>query len=407
MKIKSLNNTYLISILYIIFLFPLFPSVFQGSQVHINLIILSLSLLPLVTIKTINLKGFHSWVLLYYVTCQLLLLPAAISDVVSGSFEISSIFSLFRPVLLYISFLSLLVLLEKCDIEKVLSIVPILIGISFLYMIGEVFLLDSVKQFVHFFYKRELRLNLTGISTTFFGTSYFSGFVFYLLYVLSLARLDLKGNILSYFFCFLASLLVILSQSKTMILALIISTAILFSLSSKKRLRFSLYVFLILAVIVVLNLTTIFDYLSQFNLNSIKQIKVLIFDTSQSDTLNARNLQISYAIDQVYQRTSLLGVGLTPSKSLETWLALFIYRYGFLGVLNFSLLCIMICFFSYKIIKSRDLARGYVGKAGLAIGITLPITQMSSAMIEFSKMSFFFAFYLALICVTYNDRISK
>lgn len=407
MKIKNLNNRYVMSFVYIIFLFPLFPTVFQGSQVHINLIILALSLIPLVTLKKINLKGFHSWVLLYYFTCQLLLLPAAISDVKSGLFEISSILSLFRPVLLYISFLSLFVLLEKCDIEKVLSIVPVLIGISFLYMIYEVFLLDSVKQFVHFFYKRELRVNLTGISTTFFGTSYFSGFVFYLLYILSLARLDIKGNMLSYFLCFLASLLVILSQSKTMILALIISTAILFSLSSKKRLRFSLYVFLILAVIVVLNLTTIFDSLSQFNLNSIKQIKVLIFDTSQSETLNARNLQISYAIEQVYQRTYFLGVGLTPSKSLETWLALFIYRYGFLGVLNFSLLCIMICFFSYKIIKRGDLAKGYVGKAGLVLGITLPITQMSSAMIEFSKMSFFFAFYLALICVTYNDRIRK
>lgn len=404
MKINNLYFKYLISILYIVFLFPLFPIALQSSQIHVNVIILFFSLFPFLMLKKINLNGFHKWVLLYYIVCQLLLLPSAIGDISAGLFEISSIFSLFRPVLLYVSFYSLFLLLEKCDFEKIFPFISILIFISFLYMVFEVFFLNSVKEIVYLFYKREFRTNLTDVSTTFFGTSYYSGFVFYILYVISFARLEYKGNIISYLICFQAAVLVFISQSKTMILALLISTFFLLFLSSKRRSRISLYVFLGFTFIFVLNINIFFDSLSQFNISIIKQIKVLIFDTSQSDTLNARNSQISYAIDQVYRNSSLLGVGLTPSKSLETWLALFIYRYGFIGVINFSLLCMMICFYSFKIMKNCGLDQVYIGKSGLIFGLTLPLTQMSSAMIEFSKMGFLFSFFLALICVTYNKR---
>lgn len=401
MKIDQISAKYFALFFLLVFFFPLLPTVFHASQIHVNFVILACSIAYLLTRLKLDLQGIHLLVLVYYLCCQMLLVPSLLNDMNSGDINASSIFSFFRPILLYLTYLSLVLLIEKCDFKQIFTLVKFVVFISFIYALFEVYFIDIVGDLIHLFYKRELRINLVGAATTFFGTTYYSGFVFFSLFVLVASRVDVERSVYIYLACIMAIVLVVLSQSKTMLLSLLISLIFISAFSSAKFIRRLFYVWLFFLIVVVFNINIIFDYLDQFNLTIVKQIKVLIYSTSKSETLSARSSQIFSSLRLINEQGGFFGVGLSPDKSLETWIALFLYRYGVLGIVNFLALCLVTSFYSLKLMYSDNRNLAYFGKVGLIWALTLPITQMSSAMLELGKTGFMANFILAIVTVAY------
>ncbi|WP_217267439.1 hypothetical protein, partial [Vibrio parahaemolyticus] len=99
-----------------------------------------------------------------------------------------------RPLLIYITYLSLVGIIDNVSLEKIFSILKVFVIISITYAFIEIFLLDYVKQLIFTLYKREHRENLYNVATTFFGTSYYSGYVYFSIFTLFLIRLELDKN---------------------------------------------------------------------------------------------------------------------------------------------------------------------------------------------------------------------
>lgn len=390
----------------LVFFFPLLPPVFENSQIHINFVILGLSLAYILIsfygsfTFEIEVKGVSLVIIFYYLLCQMLLVPSLIMDFINGTAGISSVFSFFRPLLLCINFLCLYNLVKCINADKLINFLKILVIVSFVYVVCELFFIEYFESVIHILFKREWRTNLVGVSTTFFGTTYYSGFVFYSIFVL-LFSYTLKFRSISNISCsLLALLLIIFSQSKSIILSAVISILLLFLIHSKKLFLLTLIVFSIIFAILVINIDYIFSILAQYNLTIVKQIKVLFFAVEQSETLNARTGQIAVTLINIAETSGIFGLGLSPSESLESWVALFLYRYGVLGVPLFLVFCFMLSLYSLKVMKNESSEFSFVGLAALMWLITLPLTQMSSAMIELGKTSYVTAFILALLCTS-------
>ncbi|WP_371185693.1 hypothetical protein [Thalassotalea maritima] len=404
MKTNSLKGFYFSFFFAIVFFFPLFPRIFEASQVHVNFVILTGALIVLFTYNHFKANRLYSIVFLYYSASQILLIPSLLTDIYSGSISTSTIFSFLRPTLLCMSFICLCALIQNYELYKIVRLVRIIISVSFIYVIAEVFFAQQFESIIHFLYKRESRLNLVGIGTAFFGTSYYAGFVFYSLTLVILvnfkkAKRDTK--LLDLIVLLLGLALVALTQSKTMILSMVLSLAVIIMFSTGKRGIILSFGVICSIFLFILNMDNIFDYLRQYSLISVKQAETLIYSSSQSLTLSARLGQINESLSMVNENGGLFGVGLTPYKSFESWIALYLYRYGLLGLLNFMALSICLVIFGVKLIRNKS-KHSFIGWLAITWGSTLPITQMSTPMMELGKMAFIANFILALIVVCYE-----
>ncbi|WP_158174565.1 O-antigen ligase family protein [Grimontia hollisae] len=399
---------YISLILPFIFFFPLFPNVFGASQIHINLLVLALIFIPFCLYFRIgDYKGLKQLVIYYYFICQLLLFPTLIVDIIYGEIGYGSVFSFLRPVFLCIVYLAIIELVARASIERIMFVIKAIVLVSFLYAVVELFLLDLFSDFVFGLYKREDRVNLLFSSTTFFGTTYYSSFAFFTLALLILGNYERTGKINNIFLFFLACSLVVLTQSKAGMLSLFIALCLMMCVSYFQWLRLGLLFILILFFAILVNINYIFDLLSDFNLVSVKQIYELIYNTDESETLGLRMQQIIYSLDIVNNHLGFFGGGLVPQDgSLESWPALFLYRYGILGVFNFIFFSLLISALSYRaLVRKFNVRFSAFAKSGFAWGITLPLTQISTPMMELGKTAFIANFFLAFLTVSLREKI--
>tara|TARA_Y100000588_G_C14276656_1_gene934658 strand:+ start:3884 stop:5113 length:1230 start_codon:yes stop_codon:yes gene_type:complete len=392
---KRQQSKILIFSFLLISFMPLLPNIFRDSQVHINFLLITLSSIYLLYIKSFKLGELQKIVLIYYLFNQLLLIPSLLSEIFHQNIGISVVFSFLRPTMLFLIFIALSELVKRVEFREFIFVLKVFSAIVFIWASFEILGIEKFNSINYFLYKREYRENLINVATIFFGTTYYAGFYLFSLFamLLSYNKYNKDGHILYLFFLFLA---IFLSQSKTIILATLIVVVYFLWISKYKTAKISFVFFLSFSLVLYFTiLDDILIYLSNEGFTSAKQIYVLLHDTSSSDTLNARAEQIYYALDRVSDGFSITGVGLIPQDgSLESWIAIFLYRYGILGVLNFLFLIGMLSFSLYK----RGLFSRYpFATGGLIWLLTLPLTQMSSAMIELSKNSFISALFLALM----------
>ncbi|MEJ2045172.1 MAG: hypothetical protein P8X74_08365 [Reinekea sp.] len=402
MKVLEFKKVYFSIFFLLVVLFPLFPAKFNASQVHINILVLAGLVLPAIFIGRSNLVGLGLWVTMYFILCQIALLPALFFDFSKGGIGSVSFTSFFRPTMLFVSVVGCTVLLRNVDTGKLCDLIAYIVFGAAVYAVLEVFFLDldRVSSIVFGLYKREYRTNLLEVSTTFFATTYYSAFVFFtflvLLYSRFLQTLQVRYCIAS----LLAILLIFLSQSKAIIFCTIVSVWLL-GLISQRKVFFYLSIFFLLTIpVLLINLRVILDMLSIFDLRIVKDVKLLLLSANESETLNIRLDQIANVIESALLNNGF-GVGLIPELSLESWVAVFVFRYGIFGLVFFLGLVSVLSFYCLITIRAGNNQNVWLAKAGLVWSMLLPLSQLSSAMIEYGKTAFVANFMIALIIVTY------
>ncbi|HCZ9136152.1 TPA: hypothetical protein O4G43_003309, partial [Vibrio alginolyticus] len=282
------------------------------------------------------------------------------------------------------------------------SILKVFVIISITYAFIEIFLLDYVKQLIFTLYKREHRENLYNVATTFFGTSYYSGYVYFSIFTLFLTRLELDKNKSTIFVTIASLLLVFLSQSKMLILAVLLAILIYGYLSNSKAFKVIVTIMLFSILLLLLNLESFFNYVEKYDLGFFRSLKTLLMYSSESNTLNFRIEQIEYATSLVFNSNVITGVGLAQDEMLESWIALFMYRYGLIGVFSFIILCFYLSRYCLVAMNADKNNVRLLSKSIFIWVMLLPVSQLSSAMIETSKMSYLSSFFFALLTITYD-----
>ncbi|MBS0043583.1 hypothetical protein KFE26_14940 [Shewanella sp. M16] len=278
-----------------------------------------------------------------------------------------------------------------------------IVYLSICYVVIELLFNSHFHQLVFSLYKREFRYELLFYGVTFFGTSYYSGYAFLIVFYLCLINYSLNKVMVNFLLILCSAALVILSQSKTIILALFLSTYLYLIIVNKN------YIFRLLLLSAPVTLLFIFiankgflsDILVSSGLRSAKSLDTLLMNTSNSGTLNVRMDQILYAFDIAYFQSYIFGAGLGRAEDLESLPAVFLYRYGLIGLAFHYIMVFIALFYSaYKIYVLRNSHYRIYALVVFLWLITLPITQLSGVMIEMSKLS-----YLSAIMVGYLMRL--
>ncbi|WP_219599775.1 hypothetical protein, partial [Vibrio parahaemolyticus] len=79
--------------------------------------------------------------------------------------------------------------------------------------------------------------------------------------------------------------------------------------------------------------TEISTFLSDSGIPALSSIKTLLYDSSNSGSLNARSSQIFDAFELGQSYSLLFGAGLGQDASIESLPAVYLYRYGTLGLM--------------------------------------------------------------------------
>lgn len=253
-------------------------------------------------------------------------------------------------------------------------------------------------SFINFLYKRSYKYGIEHSATTFFGITYSSGFFGFSLLCLSIPTFLLLGKRrLLYLVSMLLILVVLLSQSKTMILSVLLffPTYILLRKGGNKYI-FTSMLALFIPVFLIYGkgfLIYILNYLSS-DFIAARSVLRIINNPEQSGTLSVRVEQVVNAWKLLSESSYLLGVGLGRSLYLESWIAEILYRYGVIGFFVYIIGYFLVAIKLFIKVLSKDSAL-YVC---LFIWFSfLPINQLSGLLIESGKTMVVFCFMLSII----------
>lgn len=401
MKLPVLNATQSVSyrrffwLTLAIFCMPLFPPIFESSHVHINTMLVGFSTIVAIFNWNSAFDKYNTAFFVYLFALQALLI---INFVVNGAsqVQVGDVPSLFRPVMLCMTFLMVLFFLER-DVEfndQFLKVFKVFIIISVLYFFVEIFFVEKFSQLVYGLYKRESRPDLRFVFTSFFGTSYYAGFVYFTVLIFLLPNFFMKkslGNFCLVFFCIF---FVLLNQSKLILFTLALYLFIIFFI--RQGWFGKLMTLLVCSFILFGSLSLLSDtqLTSGLKVSSLSSLRTLIFDPQSSGTLNVRIFQIT----SILQQEAFLGMGLGRDAELESWLATYLYRYGVLGAVSFLIFHLSLALTLIFLGKHAPMSnREKIFITSISIWFfLLPISQMSSAMIEGSKFSYLYALMCAI-----------
>lgn len=391
-----------------VFFFPLLPPVMGNSQIHINFLTLLIGLIFIFRFRN-NIKINNIVVLgVYFLLFQLLLFFSFYFGLKHESLGLTSILSTLRPLMLFVVYLSTVEICRRYDFFYK-PCFNYIVAISFFYLIFELFCLKYSYNLVTLLYKRDFRPELFFVGTTFFGTSYYSGYSFYCIFLLSFVNLYNKRNLTSKAITCFAFFLVLSSLSKTMILCLFISTYLMLLVYVRSYVvKLSLISVLPLAILsLFLFQTEISTFLSDSGIPALSSIKTLLYDSSNSGSLNARSSQIFDAFELGQSYSLLFGAGLGQDASIESLPAVYLYRYGTLGLMLFyTCNLLLLLYSSRKLFFSKK--EHFAISFSLWIWVaTLPITQLSGVMIEQSKMAVVSALMVGYLLKEYNKLESN
>lgn len=399
---SRLANSTLLLMFFLVMLFPLFPVLMQGSHLHINLLLLVFAVYIFTIFRGVGLNVSYLYVILYFLLLQVCIVLGVLLS--GNGFTVQEFLSLLRPFQHAIIFLSVFVLYSECRLSNIslAKVISVFVWLSFVYMFVELFFVEYGSSFVYGLYKREYRETLRFAYTSFFGTTYYSGFVYFCLYVVVLPFAVYYRKINYIIVVVMLMIMVLAAQSKLMLMVLIAYTFIYLFWVAKGAFRLLISLLVATLILMLMSNDILEKILADIPLTSASSLKRLLFDTQNSGTLSVRMEQIMFA----FNKTSIFGVGSGRDFALESWLSSYLYRYGVTGAVAF------VIFNSYLGYKSYSVSRRNKTQVGFKIVfyrslclwfLFVPITQMSSAMIDGSK--FLYIYMLMISVVLLPDRL--
>jgi len=388
---------YIFSGLTLVLIFPLFPTVFGGKSVHVIPVALIFALLPIAMgwVKKSVFNEARSAAYIFTIILFLMLI-SLFQDASSGSATLFSLTSVVKPIYWFLFFclgLSLKIEDKKLffSLYLFLSVAAVL---NFTISIVEVF---NPNQLVFQLYKREERSILLDKATGWFGITYFFAYInlitsFYFLFLYGSSK-----RIIHFFLFAMCISALFLTQSRTMIIALMVGFLLLpfFKFTSKAKIIYVMYFIAIFIAffLIVFNLSFIIDNFN-YAYNGILLLLESGVDLSGggSGSANVRINQFIWALEN--NDNIFIGAGLASlaTEPLESIYANYYYQMG----APFLFFCIYFFVYLHRLMSkvclncSNDKFEFAFSAAFSVIAILSPIAFMSSPLHENPK--------IALIC---------
>lgn len=393
---------------------PQFPPVFQRTEFHIHIFALICACLSLILFK-LKLNHLEKTLLFsYFVVFQFLLfLSYALG--VEGLNGFSDIPSYTRPTMLLIITLGFATLIKNMVVtyDSILSIAKLLICIVFIYSLCEVFLFDVFSGLMHLTYRLEDKININGIAVSFFTLPYYASYILLVFLPILLSNYKLNKSYTSLCYIFIAFISITLTQSK---MGIFLSFGVLFlywflSVSLYKKLLV-LIIFSIFFGLLIIYLVDFVTYLiDNYGGNFAKTLHLILTNPEYAYNLTERLDDITETFTLITSNNYFVGVGLGKSITIEIWIAIILYRYGFIGLIFFIIYFLIIgCWAAKKSTQDYIYHEKYreLLKMVAIWALIIFLTQLSDLMIEKSKAAIVscFMFALAAKVLAYQERKS-
>ena len=390
---KELKGWSLFSLFFVVvYFFPLFPVFpwFNSKIAYLPLVFLPLLV---AVVRKIPSKTYGFGPFFFCFGMFFLHVFAEIADARDGTYinSITTSASKLFNLLVYFSYFFYFTKYEK-SWRLLRPSVIFFVLVTFLYVVVEVFFFDYFSFFIHFFYERDSVEILSEIGNSFFFTSYFAAHIYLLLFSLCLSFLVFIKQAKWLLFSLLSLALVFLSQSKTGLVsvAIIVLVICFFGLSFRHSLAILLVIFsLVFAVFLVIDFS---DYYVYRSTNALLE--------GRSNSLAIRINQILFSFEQVKNNGYLFGVGSSRGLLLESWIASYLYQYGFLGLMVYMLFWLYLVWSSwsaYKLIhKSSPIFKSFA-MASFSWFSIIPVISLSTSVWDVPKNGFFVFVCLAAV----------
>lgn len=310
------------------------------------------------------------------------------------------IFELQRPLLYTLAFLIgfnyyLRIPLKKEFEKRIENIFNIFIIINFIKMLR----IDNIFML----YQRPKLANIGRLSGTFVSPYDYAYFlIFPLIFYIDKYILEKK---IKYFIKFIIILFsILLTQSRSQFITMIFSLFLYFTLKScekgQKILLFKL-IFKISSIVILMilyfwkNIEQNFSYL----IVGLNQFLSQGINSNPSSKIRYEQLQL--AISEFYKSKFFMGVGPNKASKLifENQFALYLYRYGILGIIYNLILISFLYFLAYSLLKQKKIKKKTNKPLinGFAVFIfSLPIALLSNNIIDQIRISYFFYFIVGV-----------
>lgn len=387
---------------------PLFPATGGFASYDVRFIFVPIALgIIFIFHKVSSLRLTYSYSIPFIILEIILLISFAMNE---GDIQVTNLVTGFLPLTMLMYVLMFDVLTRRIGhstnvvlfLEKNYNFFRILITLMFAYGVFEVLYPDN--SLIYLLYKRESVLVLYEFSTTFFGTTYTSSFVFFTFFILAfpLAK-DNFGRVLLIVLLLIFS---ILSGSKAMLVTSIIYLALL-KIFLMRNVHIVFPAILVLGSLLSIAVWNLFiQLLYHFSdINVINGLYKVLTNNADTKTLSVRLDQIVFAYNSTLEHF-LLGSGTGEGIYLESWLSNIIYLYGFIGLLLVVLVYLYVCIRLFSIMLFLTNTKRRIAASLLIWFMLLPLSQFSSLMIFDGKVAVISMLVFCLIAKTmyFSDK---
>ncbi|ELZ5773642.1 hypothetical protein U0K82_002210 [Vibrio metschnikovii] len=392
--------------------FPLLPWLMGTSQIHINLLFLAFSIGVIFCCHNLKFRASPVFVLFSYYILFFVIFIITVLVVDQESLSVKNLPNIFRPVFLFLLIFSFYLLMNNKSrlVVNFNNLIKVMSLIVLVLLFVEIF----YPQVSHLLFKSPTKVDIQKTLTSMYGLPYYSAYVNVIFYSFALPLFLVSKRYIYFIISIIFLVVVFLAQSKVGWVVLILSTFILFFMFSNWSTRVFLFILsLFLTFFFLINIIPIINFLNEnMSGNAIRTLYVMVNDPSESFTLMERIRQVEVSFLQIVNGYFLLGLGVEKDigMHLESWLASYLYRYGLLGVFAWLSFVLVMVYMNLKNFLYFNGVNNYLAAfsgACFTWALLLPVTQLSSMMMDIAKTAIISCFMIALTIKLRDFRLRE
>lgn len=387
-----------IFILYINFFFPIFTKWTNSStgSIFLNTLLIIFSLFCiLIRKKYLKFNQGITYINIFYFFIMTVGIISNLSIVIIRDF-----YEYQRPILYILGFLVGNIYAKRNKISKIFKNLERIFNI---FIILNIIKIVDYKNIIFSFYQRTRLMNQTRISGTFISPYDYAYFLIFpmFLFLDRYIKTRKKKFLLKFILIFIS---IILTESRSQFITmlfsfvvyLIIKIKFTFSLKEKRFFKINIS-YLLIFLIIIFNIFKE-KIIKKLNYLYLGLYSIFTKGITADPSSNIRYQQLLMAIDEF----KILGSGPSKIRKLlfENQYALYLFRYGILGVIYniiFLLYLFYICYILLRKIKRYNKQSQNLVMAFSIFIFSLPIALLSNNIIDQVRISFFFYFIIGIL----------
>ena len=386
-----------IFILYINFFFPIFTKWTNSStgSIFLNTLLIIFSLFCiLIRKKYLKFNQSITYINIFYFFIMTVGIISNLSIVIIRDF-----YEYQRPILYILGFLVGNIYAKRNKISKIFKNLERIFNI---FIILNIIKIVDYKNIIFSFYQRTRLMNQTRISGTFISPYDYAYFLIFpmFLFLDRYIKTRKKKFLLKFILIFIS---IVLTESRSQFLTMIFSFLIYFiikikfsfSLREKRFIKINIGYFIFLLIYIFINFKE--KIIKKLNYLYLGLYSIFTKGITADPSSNIRYQQVLTAINEF----KIFGNGPSKIRNLffENQYALYLFRYGILGIIYNIILLSCLFFICYillkKIKKYENLSQSLIVAFSIFI-FSLPIALLSNNIIDQVRISFFFYFIIGI-----------